>query len=112
MPASALPATLRRRSPGFARAREAPYALTLAAWLSDRPPIGPADPDAPGDNVDRICTRVSIGYRPTAHAVHFATPHVVRTLCGLIEARSKLFWVSRDLDCGTCAATLATREAA
>lgn len=88
------------------------HGRTLAAWLADMPSLMPADPDAPGDNVDRVCTQVSIGYRPTPHAVDFLTArgHIVRTRCGLFERRSGLVWTSRPVECFTCLRVLAAER--
>jgi len=80
----------------------APYAVSLAEYLTDAAPRL-IDPDAPGDNIERICTRVSMGYRPTPHEVAWATHKIVRSVCGLIDNRHRVFWTSRELECVECA---------
>lgn len=110
-PSCALPLRPRVGMPAN-RTTATPAAVTLAEWLSDQPPRGPVDPDAPGDNVDRLCTQISYEYRPTSHAVEpgWNRPRVVRTVCGPILARSKVWWVSRPVDCDRCLAILRSRD--
>jgi hypothetical protein len=88
-------------------------ALTLAEWLTDAPPRI-VDPDAPGDNIDRIATQVNIGWRPSSHLVQWTTRggRIVRTWCGQVEPRSAVIWTTRPAECGTCLAVQAHRAAA